>query len=238
MENDELIQVCKSCGFSGIENYCRRCGLPFQAKRITVSGLLHDIFHLFTHLDKGFGYTIKMLIKQPGRMQREYIEGDRAKHQKPFSMFLICATVLALIRYWIFKILIKYYDTGSISEANFHHEYTIIFFLVLLPLHALLIYLLFYKSGYNYAETVVFVLYALSFFLLIAICINLLKFIWPELDTAFVELPVLLVYNTITFINFFHKQPRWIVALKSLIIVSLIFYLIQVTEDFVIDLIS
>ena len=233
-----MIQVCKSCGFSGIENYCSRCGLPYQAKRITVSGLLHDIFHLFTHLDKGFGYTTKTLIKQPGRMQREYIEGDRARHQKPFSMFLICATISALGRYWILKILIKYYNIGNISEANFFHEYTIIFFIVFLPLHALFVYLLFNKSGYNYAEIIVFALYSISFFLLVATCITLLKFIWPELDTFYVELPILLIYNTVTFINFFPKQRSWIVALKSVIIISIIFFLIQVTEDFAIKLTS
>lgn len=238
MENDELAQVCKSCGLSGTGDYCSRCGLPYKAKRISMAGLLHDIFHLFTHLDKGFGYTVKMLITAPGHMQREYIEGQRAKHQKPFSMFLICATVAALSRYWIFQILIKYYDTGNISEANFFHEYMVTFFIAILPLHALMIYLLFYKSGYNYAEIGVLVLYFMSLLFLVVTCIALLKFIWPEMDTMYVEFPILLVYNTLTFINFFHRQPRWIVVFKSVVLIIVFFYLEQISEDFVVDFIS
>jgi hypothetical protein len=238
MENDELIQVCKSCGFSGNENYCSHCGQPYQVKRISLAGLVHDIFHVFTHLDRGFGYTIKMLILKPGHMQREYIEGDRSRHQKPFSMFLICATITALVRYWIYQTLIKYYHVGSTSEAIFMHEYMVIFFIVLLPLNVFITYILFRKSGYNFAEIAVFFLYSLSFFLLVASCIALLRFIWPELDTMYVELPVLLIYNTITFINFFYKQPRWLVAVKSILAILAVFFLIQVAEDFVIRLIS
>lgn len=238
MENDELVQVCKSCGFSGNENYCSRCGQPYRAKRISMAGLLHDVFHVFTHLDRGFGYTIKVLILAPGHMQREYIEGDRSSHQKPFSMFLICATIAAISRYWIYQTLIKYYHVGSTSESAFTDKYMVIFFIVLLPLHVFITYILFFKSGYNFAEIAVFVLYSWSFCLLVASCIALLRFIWPGLDTAYVELPFLLIYNTITFINFFRKQPRWLVAVKSVVIILAIFFMIQKAEDFVIGLIS
>lgn len=237
-EDPDSLQVCKSCGFSGMGSFCSYCGNPYQTKRISMKGLLHDVFHVFTHLDKGFGYTCKMLLLAPGHMQRAYIDGDRSRHQKPFSMFLICATIAALSRYWIFSVLINYYNTGNVSEANFFHEYMVIFNIALLPVHALIIYLLFYKSGYNYAEIGVFVLYSVSFFFLIATGIALFKFVWPGFDTAYVEFPILLIYNTIAFINFFHRQSRWIVALKSIIIMAAIFFLIQLLEDFAIKLLS
>ena len=149
MTGSNEIQVCKSCGFSGEENYCSRCGQPFKTKRISLPGLFHDIFHLFTHLDRGFGYTLKKLIIAPGHMQRSYIEGERNKHQKPFSMFFICATVAALSRYWIFSALLKYYDAGNISEADFFHEYMVVVHIIMLPLYAFIAYLFFYKSKYN-----------------------------------------------------------------------------------------
>ena len=235
MQINEPARICKSCGSSVIENYCGQCGVPYQVKRISMAGLLHDIFHFFTHLDKGIGYTIKMLIKAPGHMQRQYIEGDRARHQKPFSMFFICATIAALSRYWIYQILMKYYNAGNISEQTFFDKYMVLFIIAFLPFLAFLIFVFFYKSGYNYAEIGVFVLYSAAFFLLVASCISLLKFIWIELDTAHVEFPFLLVYNTITFINFFNKQPRWIVIIKSIVITTGFFLLLQVTEDFFIE---
>jgi hypothetical protein len=237
MANDELQKTCNSCGYTGTENYCSRCGQPYITKRISMSRLLHDIFHLFTHLDKGFGYTLKKLALKPGQMQKEYIEGKRSKHQKPFSMFFICATVAALTRYWIFQLLLKYYDSGDVSELHFVHEYMVILNIILLPLHVIIVYSLFYKSGYNFGEIGVLLLYSISFLFVIATLVAFLKFFWPELDTAYIEFPILLIYNTITFLNFFQNQKRWIVVIKSLIFVSAVFLLIQFIEDFVISLI-
>src|SRR3954465_173640 len=99
MIHDDFLRVCRRCGFSGSENYCARCGEPYKHKRISVSGLAHEVLHHFTHFEKGFGYTLKKLVTRPGYMQRAYIEGDRTRHQKPFSMFFICATISALSRY-------------------------------------------------------------------------------------------------------------------------------------------
>lgn len=232
------MQECKSCGFSGAGNYCSRCGQSYKIKRITFSTLVHDVFHLFTHLEKGFGYTLKQLIIAPGKMQREYIEGARTRHQKPFSMFFICATITAVSRYWIYETLLKYYHEGDISEANFFHEYMVILYIFLFPLFALVTHLLFYKSQYNYAETGVLLLYTFSFFFLIASFIAVLRFIWPQLDTAYVELPVFVVYNAITFINFYNKSPRWLVALKSVVSFVILFLVVQYAEDLFIEMIS
>ena len=238
MSDYNNIYECRYCGSSGKENYCSRCGQPYKTKRITLPGLLHEAFHLFTHLDKGFAYTLKQLIVAPGRMQRTYIEGARSKHQKPFSMFFICATVAALSRYWIFRALLKYYHTGKVSEANFFHEYMVLLHVALLPVYAFIAYMFFYRSKYNYAEIGILLLYTVSFFFLSATFIALLKFLWPHLDTAYIELPVLIIYNAITFVNFFDNIPRWRVILKSLLIVTILFALIQFAEDFIVRIIS
>jgi hypothetical protein len=235
-ENAELVTKCKGCGHSGTGYYCSRCGMPYTIKRISMRGLLHDIFHLFTHLDKGFGFTLKKLIREPGTMQREYVEGDRIRHQKPFSMFFICATIAALTRYWIYQVLLKYYQTGNVSEMNFFHEYMVIFHIVLLPVHVVVTYIFFYKSGYNLAEVGVLVLYSVSFLFLFVAVVFLLKFAWPELDTMYIELPILLIYNTITYLNFFRKEPAWLVTVKTVLINFGVFMLIQLMEDFLIRL--
>jgi len=237
MSDSNNVQVCRYCGSSGVEKFCSRCGQPYKTKRISLSGLLHEVFHLFTHLDKGFGYTLKQLLLVPGHMQRKYIEGERCFHQKPFSMFFICATLAALTRYWIFTALIKYYHVGNISEAHYFHEYMVVLHIALLPLYSFIAYLFFYKSKYNYAEIGILILYTVSFFFLASICISLLKFLWPHLDTAYIELPVIIIYNGITFINFFNDLSPWKVVIKSLFIVTIIFGLIQVLEDLVVRLI-
>jgi hypothetical protein len=61
------LQTCKACGSSGAGNFCAIGGQTFKTKRITLKGLLHDVFHFFTHLEKGFGYTAKQLAIAPAK---------------------------------------------------------------------------------------------------------------------------------------------------------------------------
>lgn len=234
MEESDTIKKCKSCGFSGAGNYCGHCGQAFKTKRITIPGLLQDVIHLFTHFDKGFGYTLKQLIITPGHMQRNYIEGYRNKHQKPFSMFFICATFSALSRYWLLSILLNTYRMSNAAEVTFIREYMVFLYIALIPVYTLIAYLFFNRSGYNYAEMGVLLLYTLSLFFIAAPFILLLKFIWPYLDTMYVEFPFFSVYFIITFINFFNKISRWKVVLISLLLMLIAFIINQPAEDFVI----
>lgn len=238
MKGSNIIHKCKSCGFSGTKNYCSHCGQSFKTKRISIKELLRELFHFFTHIEKGFFYTLKQLIVAPGRMQLNYIEGKRIIHQKPFSMFLLCATITALFRYWIFNAVANYYHAEIISEAKFFHEYLVITYITLIPIYILITYLLFYRSGYNYAEVGVMMLYTISICFLIIGFIALIKFIYPHLDTAYVEFPVITIYFTVTLLNFFKSIPFWKVAIKSLITMSSVFFIEQVIEDFVIRLTS
>jgi hypothetical protein len=199
---------------------------------------VRELYRFFTHIDKGFFFTLKRLIIAPGHMQRSYIEGKRNMHQKPFSMFLICATISAVSRYWIFYTIAHYYHSQVGSEARYFHEYMVIMYIMLAPVYVLLTYSLFYKSGYNYAEIGVLILYLAAIFFLLAVLIGLLKLIFTHLDTVYIEFPVYVVYITLTFLNFFNKSPRWKVTLKSLVIITVIILINQVVEDLWIKVIS
>lgn len=236
MEEKYKIKKCKSCGFSGTGNYCGNCGLAFKTQRITISTLLQDIFHLFTHFDKGFGYTLKQLIIAPGHMQRTFIKGDRSRHQKPFSMFFICATFSALLRYWLLSMLLNNYHENNTAEVVYFREYMVFLYIALIPLFTLITYLFFYRSGYNYAEIGVLLLYTLSLFFIAAPFIFLLKFMWLHLDTAYIEFPFFTVYFIITFINFFNRTPWWKVTLLSLLIILIAFIINQLAEGLAIKL--
>jgi hypothetical protein len=73
-----------------------------------------------------------MLALQPGRMQREYLEGHRIKHQKPFSMFFICASLLAVAMYWFAEKSEP--DTGIVVVyEKFLQSYYVLSHIVLLP---------------------------------------------------------------------------------------------------------
>jgi hypothetical protein len=234
MKKTNPVKICKSCGSKGKDDFCSHCGQPFTAKRISIPGILFDVFHLFTKFEKGFGYTLKQLIIAPGTMQLDFLEGDRRRHQKPFSMFFICATFSALSRYWLFILLYNYSYLIRTAESAFFKEYMVFLYIGLTPVYTLIAYLFFYKSGYNYAEMIVLFLYTLSVFFIASPFIFLLKFIWPHLDTAYVEFPFYTVYLTITFIRFFKRMVRWKVILICLAIITMAFLINDFAEDFII----
>lgn len=230
-------RICKACYHSGEGDFCSACGQSYKTGRITFKSLVKEVIHFFTHLDKGFVYTLKQLIQHPGGMQREYIRGNRVKHQKPFAMYFVCATMLGLFLYWLNLFLSTYLHSGNLNEGFFFHKYMVLFLLLAIPLSAVITYLIFWKSEFNFAEIGVFQLYTVSMFFMIVILANLTRLIWPEFQTRFIELPVILIYNTITCLKFFSGK-KLIVAIKSIVSVTIFFLAITYLQDFMVQYFS
>ena len=209
--------ICSNCSIEGTGDYCSACGHAYLTKRITVVSILHEVAHIFTHFEKGFGYTFKQLAIRPGRMQRDYLAGDRKKHQKPFSMFFVCATLAGFAFYWTSR---SSSPTTSIEEVTqeFSKHYYVILQSALLPFYTLVTWLLFRSKNFNYAEALVLFVYSLAFELILMIPINMINFIPYHFEISFAEIPVMTGYITWTNLKFFNTQPRWLVILKSLVI--------------------
>lgn len=206
--------LCRHCGEAISGKYCAACGEKAEITKITLHGLLHEVFHYFTHLDKGFGYTLKQLVIHPGKMQRRYIEGDRARHQKPFSMFFICGTISGLGYYFIGLAMTALHGSENTVEEDFFRHYFGLSQLVLLPLYSLLTWLLFKNQKYSYAETLIMMLYTLSFIFIAVVPINAVKLIFPDYENRIVEVIVLLAYNVIGNLSFY-DGPKWKIAIQG-----------------------
>jgi hypothetical protein len=150
-------------------------------------------------------------------------------------MFLISATIVALVLYWLNIVLVKFYDAGDIKEALFFDKYMVLLLLGMVPLFSVLTKLLFFKASYNYAEILVFSLYTISFFFLIVSLVNFIKLIFPDFETRFIEIPFVLIYNVITFNNFFREGKRWIVILKSIVCAMISFGSVARVQDYFVD---
>ena len=207
--------ICANCGHYGAGHYCSECGNPFKVKRITLSSLLHEVTHTFTHLDKGFGYTLKELTLRPGKMQKRYLSGERRRFQKPFSMFFICASITGLAFYWLTRQASGSTDIEKAQEY-FIKNYFVILQCVLLPFFALVTWFLFGGKDLNYAETLVLFVYTLAFAFLLIIPFNSLHLLIKSKWMPYADLPVMAVYVVWTNLNFFNKQRRWIVITKSI----------------------
>lgn len=225
--------TCKNCGHKNDGHYCALCGQSFSTHRITLSHLFEEVFHFFTHMEHGFGYTLKQLIIHPGSVQKEYLLGHRVKMQKPFSMFFLCATLCGLAEYWINVTISKYYSAGDQSEIYFFQHYLVFEQVFLAPVYALVLWILFNRFKYNYAEWLVITFYLSSFFFLLIILVNVLKFLWPHLDTKYIEFPVVTAYNILTTINLLKQYPRWKVVLLACCGVAINYTLAQIVKQLI-----
>lgn len=148
--------------------YCSHCGQKAKLERISFSYVWHEIFHFFTHIEKGFLFTsIRMLIR-PGRTVTDFIYGRRKKYQTPVSYFLIWITIYILFLFWIEKafgenVVINYKEYfGPSATTKFAISHLSIVLTILIPFQALYLFLLVTRKKYNYFETMVATVYSLG----------------------------------------------------------------------------
>ncbi|MBB5396188.1 DUF3667 domain-containing protein [Mucilaginibacter sp. AK015] len=207
---------CKACGAEGTGNYCNTCGEPYHVHRITLKHMLHEAWHLFTHFDKGFGYTLKQLALKPGYMQQEYITGTRRLYQKPFSMFFLCGTITALALYWINKGVTVIHASGDSDEGHFYQHYFVLLQMCLVPAYCLVAYMVFYKR-YNFAEYLVILLYNTSMLFIFVCMANAPKLIFGGFETGYIEIAFVVLYNIFTYLNLFNDKSSVSVILRTLL---------------------
>jgi hypothetical protein len=160
--------TCKNCGFHYKGNFCSNCGQSAETHEMNFHFLWHDIQHGLLHVDKGLFYTIKELLTRPGNSIREFVEGKRANHFKPFSFVLVLAGLYALIYHYFHmnvlnnKIVISGTDKGADELRDtvqkvieWLGEHYAVVALAQLPIYATSTFLAFKKSGYNYVEHLV-----------------------------------------------------------------------------------
>jgi len=146
--------TCKNCGNNFTGNYCNVCGQRATTKRLNLKQILHDFFHAFTHVDKGFLYSAKELAIRPGHSIRGYIEGKRAAHASPFLMLIIIGGLCSVLYY---NLEIKMLNSYTISELEGNlHIITSKFFALSMVAYcfafSLVDYIVFYYKKYNYIE--------------------------------------------------------------------------------------
>ena len=111
--------TCKNCGAAlSVENsFCAACGAKTIKDRITIKGLVSDLFQNVFGWDNKYFKTIKTLILHPGVLLREYVSGTRKKYMNPFS-FLGIGVTLALFIFNIFSTQFVTITAQSGSQSN------------------------------------------------------------------------------------------------------------------------
>ncbi len=79
--------VCLNCGTELIGSHCHNCGQEAHLHR-TIGAFFHDLMHGVLHLDGKIWRTLPMLIFKPGKLTRDYIDGQRRRYVSPMAFFL------------------------------------------------------------------------------------------------------------------------------------------------------
>jgi len=157
---------CVSCGNDVASPYCSECGQRSGIERITLKDSLKDFWDQVIGLDSMFLRTLRDLTLRPGVVAQAYINGIRVRYFGPISYFFFMITLLLL---WLSMLKLDFVqliqsrqDVMQVEHANsvvmagvtqwVSDNIRWVLFLAV-PFQAVAArYLLFRKSGLNFAE--------------------------------------------------------------------------------------
>lgn len=146
---------CLNCGHSVYEKYCPNCGQKGDIHRINWHYLWHDIPHSIFHLDKGFFRTALDLVKKPGEMIRDFLDGKRATYFRPLMYLIITGSFAGLIYLNVpyESMLARDEETMNLLHdlQKIQAKYMNIINIGLIPIFSFFVWL-FYKRERNYVE--------------------------------------------------------------------------------------
>lgn len=172
-------QNCQNCSTLILNNFCDNCGQK-KFKKIDRKYIWDEIQYTFLHTNKGFLYSVKNIIKNPGKTARAFIEGNRVNHYKPILLVFVLSGISTFISVKIIgfeKIMSAFYVKETLNSAymndvmTFIKSYNSILMLFLIPFFALTTKLTFRKWGNNYYEHIVINAYIVCVYTLFSIII-------------------------------------------------------------------
>ncbi len=115
---------CLNCGqpLRGSENFCAECGQKNNGKALNFSFFIKEtVSNLFSY-DSRLWRSVVMIIRSPGKLSKEYIDGKRSQYVNPFRFYLVVLFVFLLVINLVDKIEsyqdLKITQTESKEEKN------------------------------------------------------------------------------------------------------------------------
>ncbi|HJS54692.1 MAG TPA: DUF3667 domain-containing protein [Chitinophagaceae bacterium] len=172
-------QNCLNCGAVLTENYCARCGQKSAVKRLNWDGFVEEVFHFFTHIEKGFLKTTIQLIVHPGSVMKNYLDGKRKIYHKPISFFIIWVAIYLVV--YNLGVAVSHYPnatTGALFSFDAKstvvlNKYRTLIEILIIPLIAFIDWLIVARPKLYYIEILSVFFYITSFFYMLLIVLVL-----------------------------------------------------------------
>ena len=196
-----MSEICKNCSTEILLNFCGNCGQK-KAKRIDQNYIKDEIQYTVFHMNKGFLYSIKKILRAPGKTAREFIEGNRVNHYKPILLLFVVAGISAFLTNTLIHpeaILTEIYQQSGqkipqfqIKFNTFIFKYQAIVMLLTVPFMAFFAWLAFKKWGYNYYENIVLTAFSLvSLQTLTILLVIPIQYLLKDNVTLFILIPTI-----------------------------------------------
>ena len=232
---------CKNCHteLSEKDSYCNRCGGKVIRNRLSAKNLFEYISETFLNYDNALVLTFIHLVSKPDLVITSFISGVRKKYINPISFFGLSLTVSGISLFIIKKFYLEYLDFSNLmngvkgsqeimsSTSRSILEYNSLFYFLLIPLFALISWIVFLDKKYNFTEHIVIYLYSMSLLSIISVFVaQLILLVVPKhyfMFSMFIY-PLMFIYHCFILKRIF-KLTTGHLVLRSLIFFGLFFVL-------------
>lgn len=81
-------QRCLNCGTVTEGRHCAQCGQAADVHVLSIKEVAGDVTHSLLHLDSRVWRTLRLLVRRPGELTREFIAGRHQQYIPPFRLYL------------------------------------------------------------------------------------------------------------------------------------------------------
>ncbi len=79
---------CLNCGTVVAGRHCAQCGQAADVHVLSMKEVAGDVTHSLLHLDSRVWRTLRLLVRKPGELTREFIAGRHQLYIPPFRLYL------------------------------------------------------------------------------------------------------------------------------------------------------
>lgn len=235
----------------------------------SIKHMAHEALHDLIHFDSKFFRTLPPLLFKPGYLAEQSLASKQNQYVKPFALFVFLNFIFFIFKSpglfgyslysygdtsWIREIILRQQTEQHLSLNILTERFNMAmrfeqkeYLVIMVPLFALILQLLYVFKRRNYAEHLVFALYFYSFFIIylmvmpyvIILFVSLMKKLNIGLDILYSQDALVCLIFIVCFIYLFFAvrkvyKEKWIWnLLKSVILSCGVYYLIAFVYRYV-----